>query len=75
MSNTHVFERLEQVVTLIAEHPDYPGKQEVISECLEDIEERSRQGYLSLEQRFRLDTILLKSAPAQQVRCHNSVAG
>ena len=59
-SSAPSFERLEQTVTIIARHADYPGKEQVVAECLDDIEDRWRQGQLSLEQRFRLYTILLQ---------------
>jgi hypothetical protein len=53
------FERLQQSVTMIARHMDFPGKQEILAECLEDIEDRWQQGWLTLEQRFQLHSILL----------------
>ena len=33
------FERLEQTATMIARHPDYPGKEQFVAECLDDIED------------------------------------
>jgi hypothetical protein len=59
---TSLFERLEKTATFIIQHPDYPGKKEVVADCLEDIEERWQKGQLLLEQRFRLYAILLKVA-------------
>ena len=56
------FERLERAVTIIALHPDYPGKHEAIAECLEDIEGRWRRGQLSLQQRLRLLSLLVQNA-------------
>lgn len=58
------FERLERSVTNIVRHPDYPGKQENLAECLEDIEDRWQRGQLTLEQRFRLYAILLRGNSA-----------
>jgi len=55
-----LFERLEQTATSIIQHPDYPGKNEVVTHCLEDVEDRWQKGQLLLEQRFRLYAILLK---------------
>ena len=59
-SNAPSFERLEQTVTMIARHADYPGKEQVVAECLDDIEDRWRQGQLTLEQRFQLYAVLLR---------------
>jgi hypothetical protein len=59
LSNTPSFERLHESVTIIARHADYPGKQEAVAECLDDIEARWRRGQLTLEQRFRLYAVLL----------------
>jgi hypothetical protein len=61
------FERLQESVTIIARHADFPGKQQVVAECLDDIEDRWRQGQLTLEQRFQLYATLLRgtcAAPA-----------
>jgi hypothetical protein len=55
------YERLEETVRLIARHPDDPGKHEVIAGCLEDIEDRWRQGQITLRQRLRLYGILLRA--------------
>jgi hypothetical protein len=60
------FERLEQVVTIIAQHVDYPGKQEAVAECLEKIEDRWREGQLTLEQRFRLCATLIRGAASKR---------
>lgn len=53
------FERLERTTDVIARHPYYPGKPDVVQECLGDIENRCRRGLLSGEQRTRLLAILL----------------
>ncbi len=52
------FERLEQTVGMIKRHPYYPGKEALLDECLEDIDERYRSGRLTAEQRGRLRDIL-----------------
>jgi hypothetical protein len=57
---THEFERLEHTVGMIKRHPDYPGKELVLDECLEDIDERYRRGRLTAEQRGRLRHVLLE---------------
>jgi hypothetical protein len=62
--NAPSFERLEQVVTIIAQHADYPGKREAVAECLDDIEDRWVRGLLTLEQRFGLCATLLSSTSA-----------
>ena len=54
------FDRLEQTVTMIAEHADYLGKEQVVAECLDEIEDRWRQSELTLEQRFHLYAILMR---------------
>lgn len=50
-----VFRRLEQATGLIARHPDYPGKDEAVRLCREDIREHA---CLTTEQRARLLAIL-----------------
>ena len=59
-SSAPSFERLEQSVTMIARHVDYPGKEQVVAGCLDDIEDRWRQRELTLEQRFQLYAILMR---------------
>jgi hypothetical protein len=56
------YERLEYTVGMIKRHPYYPGKELLLDECLEDIDDRFRRGRLTAEQRGRLRTIL-KEAP------------
>jgi hypothetical protein len=62
------FERLEQVVTIIARHADYPGKHEAFAECLCDIEDRWARGLLTLEQRLGLNATLLRGAASSRDR-------
>ena len=66
--NAPSFERLEQVVTIIAQHADYSGKQEAVSECLGDIEDRWSRGLLTLEQRFGLCATLLRGTATRRDR-------
>ncbi len=53
------YERLQQTMMLISRHPEYPGKSEVVQECLVEIEERQRIGRISIQQREALTAILL----------------
>jgi hypothetical protein len=48
------FERLELAIGMIKRHPYYPGKEQVVVDCLKDIDERHRLGRLTDEQRGRL---------------------
>jgi hypothetical protein len=59
---TQEFERLERTVGLIKRHPYYPGKELLLDECLEDIDDRYRQGRLTAEQRGLLRGVLLEEA-------------
>jgi hypothetical protein len=54
---------LMRVVGMIARHPDFPGKRDVVEECVEDIVDRSRQGRLTPVQRGELLSILLAGRP------------
>jgi hypothetical protein len=56
---TQEFERLEHTVGMIRRHPYYPGKELLLDECLEDIDDRFRRGRLTAEQRGRLRHVLL----------------
>src|SRR5689334_14652472 len=60
------FERLRQSVTIIATHAEFPGKQEVVAECLDDIDSRWQRGLLTLEQRFQLYAILVRGTFARR---------
>jgi hypothetical protein len=66
--NAPSFERLEQAVTIIAQHPDYSGKQEAVAECLVDIDDRWSRGLLTLEQRFRLCATLIRGTASLRDR-------
>jgi hypothetical protein len=52
---------LRRVAGMIARHPDFPGKRDVIDECVEDIVERCRQGRLTPFQRDDLLALLSTS--------------
>jgi hypothetical protein len=59
---TYDYERLTYTVGMIKRHPYYPGKELVLDQCLEDIDDRFRTGRLTAEQRHRLRGILLEPA-------------
>ena len=52
------YQGLIRVAGMIARHPDYPGKRDVVEECAEDIVERSHRGRLTPSQRDELLAIL-----------------
>jgi hypothetical protein len=54
------FERLEQTIDMIKRHPYYPGKETLLDECLEDIDDRYRRGRLTAEQRGKLRDCILR---------------
>jgi hypothetical protein len=56
--NAEVFERIERTTHRIARHSYYPGKDEVIQTCMEEIEEMCQDGKLTFDQRSRLISIL-----------------
>ena len=58
MTQTPTFKRLERTVNLIARHPYYPGKPEAVHDCLDDLEERYRDGSLTHEQKSILVSLL-----------------
>ncbi len=58
VAEPHEYDRLVLATSMIARHPDYPGKQEVVSLCRQEIDERCRSGILSRDQRSRLLDIL-----------------
>ncbi|CAN5653110.1 hypothetical protein BH23PLA1_BH23PLA1_19870 [soil metagenome] len=53
-----IFERMVETAELIARHPDYPGKQEVVRQCLEEVQDLRDSGRISLCQCERLQFIL-----------------
>ncbi len=58
MTKLSHFERLVESVDLIARHVDYPGKQEVVNRCAEEIEELFRAGQINDSQEGFLLQIL-----------------
>ena len=55
---SELYPRLERTTRLIALHPDCSGKAEALRRCRHDIEERTREGRLTDEQKTRLLAIL-----------------
>ncbi len=53
------FERLVGVVERVAHHPYFPGKQETVDLCLEDIQGLSLDGLITAEQEDVLRDVLL----------------
>ncbi len=59
---SQVFRRFERTSLLLASHPDFPGKSEVLGRCRDDVEERFQEGMLTVEQRTRLMEIMGEEA-------------
>jgi hypothetical protein len=59
MSSPVFFESLVTSVERIARHAYYPGIDEAISQCLDDIDELMHSGQISSEQRDALRLVLL----------------
>jgi hypothetical protein len=61
MSDATYFERLVATVERIARHTFFPGKDEAVGLCLEDIDELSLEGRITPEQAGVLRGVLLGS--------------
>jgi hypothetical protein len=59
MISSDYFERLVTSVERIARHAYYPGIDEAIDQCLEDIDELLREGRITSEEREALRIVLL----------------
>ena len=59
MDNAAYFQKLIGTVTRIARHSFYPGKEEAVELCLEEIEELRDSGRIDAEQLARLRELLL----------------
>ena len=59
MSNSHFFERLLESAGMIARHADFPGKQQVVERCREEVEDLTSSGVISSAQGETLQEILL----------------
>jgi hypothetical protein len=66
MPNAPLFERLAHAVTVITRHADYPGKQQVVADCLNEIEDRWERRELTLQQRFSLYAIFMSATASQR---------
>ena len=53
------YHRLEEAAYLVARHPDYPGKGDVVRSCMSEIESRYRMGSLDRAQSNHLIAILM----------------
>ncbi len=59
MSDSHYFERLLDSAGMIARHADFPGKQQVVERCREEVEDLTSSGVISSAQGETLQEILL----------------
>jgi hypothetical protein len=59
MSNPAYFENLVTSVEKIARHSYYPGIDEAVTQCLDDIDELMQSGQITLDQRDALRLVLL----------------
>ncbi len=59
MISSDYFERLVTSVERIARHVYYPGIDEAIEQCLEDIDELMHEGRITAEEREALRFVLL----------------
>jgi hypothetical protein len=59
MNGTTYFERLVASAERIARHADYPGKDQAVGQCLEDIDDLAIAQRISPEERETLRAVLL----------------
>jgi hypothetical protein len=59
MNGTSYFERLIASVERIARHADYPGKDQAVGQCIEDIDDLAIAQRITPEQHERLREVLL----------------
>ena len=59
MNSTGFFERLSVCVERIARHAYYPGIEQAIDQCLEEIDELTHSGRVTAEQREALRFLVL----------------
>jgi hypothetical protein len=59
MNGISYFERLIASVERIARHADYPGKDQAVGQCLEDIDDLVLAQRITAEQRERLRAVLV----------------
>jgi len=63
MNGTSYFDRLIASAERIARHAHYPGKEQAVGHCLEDIDDLMHEERITAEQRDQLRAVLL-SAPS-----------
>ncbi len=59
MNSPNYFERLVASVERITRHAYYPGIEQAITQCLEDIEELLHDGVITVDEREALRFVLL----------------
>ncbi len=59
MYESHGFDRLLETVGLIARHADFPGKQEVVERCRDEVDDLTDSGVITASQGEILQQILL----------------
>jgi len=59
MNSANYFERLVASVERIARHAYYPGIDQAIAQCLEDIDELLLDGHITVDEREALRFVLL----------------
>jgi hypothetical protein len=59
MNGTSYFDRLIASAERIARHADYPGKQQAVDQCIEDIDDLAVAERITAEQREALRAVLL----------------
>jgi hypothetical protein len=59
MNNTDYFERLVMCVQRVARHSYYPGIEQAIDQCLDEIDELMHSGLITAEQRGVLRSLVL----------------
>jgi hypothetical protein len=59
MNGTSYFDRLVASAERIARHADYPGKEEAVGQCIEDIDDLAISDQITAEQREILRALLL----------------
>jgi hypothetical protein len=62
MNGTSYIDRLVASAERIARHCDFPGKEQAVEQCMEDIEELMLTGRISVEQRDMLRNVLVGSS-------------
>ena len=63
MDKASYFEKLVESLSRIASHSYYPGKEDVIERCLEEVEEIRLSGKITTEQSVALRDLLLGEEP------------